>query len=333
MNHQYKLASRPVGLPKKETWTYETNPIPSPQEGEVLVKILYISLDPAMRGWMNEGDSYLPAIKIGEVMRAGTVGKVIESKNSQFSVGDYVTGALGVQNYAISNGQNINRIDISLAPLSNYLGVLGVAGLTAYFAFLNIGQPQAGDHVLVSAAAGAVGQVVGQIAKIKGCRVVGMAGSPAKCEYLEKELGFDATINYKTEEISKALREKCSQGVDIYFDNVGGEILDKTLLAMNERGRIICCGAISQYNNTELYGLKNYFAVITKRLRMEGMIVIDYMKEFPSAIMEMAQWMKEGKLQTREQIEEGIEHFPEVFLKLFSGDKMGKLILKVAEDD
>ncbi|NJL14621.1 MAG: NADP-dependent oxidoreductase [Microscillaceae bacterium] len=332
-NFQVKLAARPKGMVQKSDFSFERNPRPEAGPGQVLVKILYASLDPAMRGWMNEGDTYIPAIRLGDVVRAGIVGKVISSQHPDFPVGTYITGPLGIQEYAVSDGRNITKINPALAPLSNFLGILGIAGLTAYFAFLGVGKPQAGETVVVSGAAGAVGTVVGQLALLKGCRVVGIAGGPDKCAHLVQNLGFDAAIDYKNEDLSARLKETCPQGVDIYFDNVGGEILDTTLLHVNQKARIVACGAISQYNSTQPYGLKNYFVIITKRVRLEGMIVIDYARQYGEGILQMAQWMQEGKLKTYEHIDQGIEGFYETFMRLFTGDKLGKLILQIAEEE
>src|SRR5579872_7221003 len=228
-NHQFRLAARPMGMPKRSDWNYAEEPVREPGNGELLVKVLQISLDPAMRGWMNATRSYVPPVGIGEVMRALGAGRVIESKNPNFAVGDHVYGMLGVQEYALSNGQGVGKVDPRLAPLQKYLSVLGMPGMTAYFGLLDTGAPQPGNTVVISAASGAVGSVVGQIAKIKGCRAVGIAGGPQKCQYITRELGFDAAVDYKGEDVGVALRKSCPQGIDIYFDNVGGEILDTVL--------------------------------------------------------------------------------------------------------
>src|SRR5262245_34798220 len=248
-NIQYKLASRPVGLPKPIDWERATAPIPSPRDGEILIQVLLISVDPAMRGWMNEARSYVEPVKLGEVMRAATIGKVLESKNPRFSPGDHVAGMQGVQLYAISDGRDLRKVDPKLAPLTAYLGGLGMTGLTAYFGLYEVGQAKAGETVVVSAAAGAVGSIVGQLAKIRGCRAVGSAGGRAKCEYV-RALGFDAAIDYKGEDVPSALREHCPRGIDIYFDNVGGEILDAALARLALHARVLICGYISQYNST-----------------------------------------------------------------------------------
>lgn len=329
-NRQFTLAARPVGFPKPSDWNFGEEQLGSPEEGEVLVKIHYISLDPAMRGWMNDRKSYIRPVRIGEVMRAGTAGEVVESNHPGFKPGDFVTGSQGVQEYAIVKGEHLIKVDPSLAPLTSYLGTLGMPGMTAYFGLLDTGQPKEGETVLVSGAAGAVGSVVGQIAKIKGCRVVGIAGGPAKCAYLIDELGFDGAIDYKNESVRDGLKRECPDGVDVYFDNVGGEILDTVLTRINMRARIVICGAISQYNNTTpVKGPSNYLALLVNRARMEGIVVFDNAANYGKAARQMAQWMMEGKLKSKEHVEEGIENFPQVMLKLFSGDKMGKLVLKV----
>ncbi|MCY1073956.1 NADP-dependent oxidoreductase [Archangium lansingense] len=330
-NHQFRLAARPVGLPKREDWSYTEEPVREPGEGELLVKVLYLSLDPAMRGWMNEGKSYIPPVGIGEVMRAAAVGRVIASKHPGFAVGDQVSGIFGVQEYALSNGKGVTKVDTRAAPLPVYLGVLGITGLTAYFGLLDIGKPQPGNTVLVSGAAGAVGTVVGQIAKLKGCRVVGIAGGADKCRYIVEELGFDAAIDYKSEDVRKALRTHCPNGIDVYFDNVGGDILDAALTQISRGARIVICGAISQYNNTTpVKGPSNYLSLLVNRASMTGMVVFDYAARYGEAVREMAGWMAEGKLKSREDIVEGLETFPDTLLKLFKGENTGKLVLKVA---
>jgi NADPH-dependent curcumin reductase len=330
INRQFKLAARPVGLPVRSDWSYEEGPVPVPGEGEVLVKIQYISLDPAMRGWMNDRRSYIRPVRIGEVMRAGTAGEVIASNHPGFQPGDFVTGSQGVQAYGVVDGQHLIKVDPRLAPLPTYLGTLGMPGMTAYFGLLDTGQPKAGETVLVSGAAGAVGSVVGQIAKIKGCRVVGIAGGADKCQYLIDELGFDGAIDYRGESVAEGIKRTCPDGVDVYFDNVGGEMLDTVLTRINMHARIVICGAISQYNNTEpVKGPSNYLALLVNRARMEGIVVFDNAANYGKAAIQMAQWMQEGKLKTKEHIEEGLENFPEVLLRLFTGDKIGKLVLKV----
>ena len=331
-NKQIKLMERPVGLPKLSGWAIENSDMPKINDGQVLVKVLYLSIDPAMRGWMNDGKSYIPPVGIGEVMRAGGVGIVTESKNDRYKVGDHVTGLLGVQEYVACSAKELVKVDPSLAPLPLYLSTLGMPGMTGYFGLLNTGQPKEGETVVVSGAAGAVGSVVGQIAKIKGCRVVGIAGGAEKCKHLVDNLGFDAAIDYKSDDLQKALREHCPKGIDVFFDNVGGETLDIVLGQIRFHARIVICGAISQYNNTTaVKGPSNYLALLVNRARMEGIVVFDNVEHYAEAAQEMAGWIAEGKLKSKEHIEEGLENFPEVLLKLFRGENFGKLILKVAD--
>jgi NADPH-dependent curcumin reductase CurA len=329
-NRQFRLARRPMGLPVREDWNLTTEPVPAPAEGQFVVKVDYISLDPAMRGWMNEGKSYIPPVGLGEVMRAGAAGTVTESRHPGFKAGDAVSGGFGVQEYAVSDGKGVVKVDTRLAPLPVYLGTLGMPGMTAYFGLLEIGKPQAGQTVVVSGAAGAVGTVVGQIAKIKGCRVVGIAGGRDKCDWLVNELGFDAAIDYKSEDVRKALKAAAPAGIDVYFDNVGGEILDAALANLARGARIVICGAISQYNNTTpVKGPSNYLALLVNRASMTGMVVFDYADRYAVAAREMAGWMVEGKLKARSDVVEGFETFPETLLKLFKGENTGKLVLKV----
>jgi NADPH-dependent curcumin reductase len=330
VNHQFRLAKRPVGMVQRSDFEYTEAPVAEPGEGEVLVKILYISLDPAMRGWMNEGKSYVPPVGIGEVMRAGAVGRVITSRDPNLAVGDHVVGVLGVQEYAVAKAKGLTKVDPKLVPLPVYLGTLGMPGMTAYFGLLEIGQPKAGETVVVSGAAGAVGQVVGQIAKIKGCRVVGIAGGADKCAYL-RSIGFDAAIDYKHEDVKAALKQHCPKGVDVYFDNVGGEILDIVLTQLAMHARIVICGAISQYNESKMKGPSNYMSLLVNRAMMKGMVVFDYASRYGEAAREMAGWMATGQLKTREDVVEGLETFPETLLKLFKGENTGKLVLKVAD--
>ncbi|MBL8271449.1 NADP-dependent oxidoreductase [Steroidobacter sp.] len=332
LNHQFRLAARPVGAVKRTDFNFVEEPARAPGDNQVLVKTLYLSLDPAMRGWMNEGKSYIPPVQLGEVMRAGGVGKVVESKHPNFKAGDFVQGTLGVQAYATLDGKGLNKVDPSLAPLPVYLGTLGMPGMTAYFGLLDIGKPQPGQTVVISGAAGAVGTVVGQIAKLKGCRVVGLAGGKQKCDYLTQTLGFDAAIDYKSEDVKKVLRQHCPNGVDVYFDNVGGEILDIVLTQLARGARIIICGAISQYNSTTgVKGPSNYLSLLVNRASMTGMVVFDYADRYADAGREMGGWYKSGQLKSREDIVDGLETFPETLLKLFSGENFGKLVLKVAD--
>jgi hypothetical protein len=332
VNHQFKLAARPVGLPKRGDWDETSEPARDPSEGEVLVKVLYLSLDPAMRGWMNEGKSYIAPVGIGEVMRAGGVGRVLASKDPAFADGDFVVGVLGVQEYATVPGKGLTKVDAKAAPLPLYLGVLGMPGMTAYFGLLEAAEPKEGETVVVSGAAGAVGMIVGQIAKIKGCRAVGIAGGHDKCAYLLDTLKFDAAIDYKSEDVGAALRKHCPKGIDVYFDNVGGDILDAALARLAMHARVIICGAISQYNNTTpVKGPSNYLSLLVNRARMQGIVVFDYRDRYGVAVRDMARWMQEGKLISREDIVEGFDTFPETLLKLFRGENFGKLVLKVAD--
>ena len=304
--------------------------VPSPGQGEVLIKHEFVSLDPAMRGWMDDRRSYIPPVGIGEVMRAPSVGRVVASNHEKYQVGDYLSGVGGVQQYVVSEGKGWYKVDPTIVPLEKYISVLGATGMTAYFGLLDVGDLKEGDRVLVSGAAGAVGSVVGQIAKIKGCEVTGIAGGKEKCDFLKHELGFDRTVNYKEGNIYENLKEACPKGVDIYFDNVGGDILDAALTKLRRNARVVLCGAISQYNRrSKMHGPANYMALLVKRAKMEGFIVFDYQDQYQSAAMQMAQWMAEGKLKSRETIIDGIENFYETFLKLFSGEKLGKLMLKV----
>jgi hypothetical protein len=329
-NHRFTLTARPVGLPRPTDFAFEEADLRELGDGELLVKVQYISLDPAMRGWMNDAKSYIRPIAIGEVMRAIAIGSVVESKHPRFAVGAHVSGIFGLQEYAISNGDGLMPLDPKLAPLPVMLGTLGMPGLTAYFGLLDIGKPVAGNTVVVSGAAGAVGSVVGQIAKIHGCRVVGIAGGADKCRYLG-EIGFDAAIDYKAGDVKAALRDHCPKGIDVFFDNVGGDILDAALTQLAPRARIIICGAISQYNNTTpVQGPSNYLSLLVNRASMTGMVVMDYTPRFAAAIGEMAQWMAAGKLRSREHIVHGLEQFPQALLKLFTGENHGKLVLEVA---
>ena len=336
-NHQYRLASRPVGLPIRANWNFTEEAVTEPGPGGVLVKTLYLSLDPAMRGWMNEGKSYIPPVEINAVMRAGGVGQVVASNNPAYAVGDYVNAGLDVQEYCLITQENIKRsgmfkIDPGLG-LTTWTNVLGMPGMTGFFGLMEVGLPKAGETVVVSGAAGAVGQTVGQIAKLKGCRVVGIAGGQAKCDWVVKELGFDACIDYKNSDVRRGLKEHCPSGVDIYFDNVGGEILDMVLAKINRKARIIICGAISQYNNTTpVKGPANYLSLLVNRARMEGIVVFDYADRYHLAVAEMAGYLKAGTMKSKEDVVQGIENFPEALLKLFNGENFGKLVLQVAKE-
>jgi NADPH-dependent curcumin reductase CurA len=333
VNHQFRLAARPVGMVGREHFDYVEEPVPDLKDGEVLVKVLYISLDPAMRGWMNEGRSYIPPVALGEVMRAGTVGRVVESKGQKLAVGDHVSGWLGVQEYAVCEENAVFKVNTDAVALPTHLGALGMPGMTAYFGLLEVGRPKQGETVVVSGAAGAVGSVAGQIAKLKGCRAVGIAGGPEKCGWIVEELGFDAAIDYKSEDVGAALKQHCPAGVDVYFDNVGGEILEAVLARLARGARVVICGAISQYNNIDsMRGPSNYMSLLVNRARMEGFVVMDYTARYPEASREMAGWIADGRLVAREDVIEGFERFPDALAKLFRGENVGKLVLKVADE-
>lgn len=337
VNQQYRLAARPVGMPKPGDWQFSTEAVRDIADGEIMVQTLYLSLDPAMRGWMNDSKSYIRPVAIGEVMRAIGIGRVLASRSPKFAVGDTVCGGLGVQSYwagaADDKAAGFYKVDPTIAPLPKYLNALGMPGMTAYFGLLEVGQPQAGETVVVSGAAGAVGQTVGQVAKHKGCRVVGIAGGREKCDFVVNELGFDACIDYKNASLKDGLKQHCPNGVDVYFDNVGGEILDTVLTRINLKARIIICGAISQYNTTTpVKGPANYLSLLVNRARMEGIVVFDYADRYQVGVAEMANWMKEGSFKSREDIVFGLEKFPQALLMLFEGKNFGKLVLQVAEE-
>ncbi|WP_398501323.1 NADP-dependent oxidoreductase [Variovorax sp.] len=342
VNHQVRLAKRPEAAATREHWSFGSEPVAEPAEGGVLVKTLSLSLDPAMRGWLNDARSYIPPVEIGAVMRAGGIGRVITSKNPQFAVGDTVYGTLNVQEYMLIPQEEIKRnglvkIDLRVGSITQWLNVLGMPGMTGYFGLMDVGQPKAGETVVISGAAGAVGQTVGQLAKIKGCRVVGIAGGEAKCDWVVKELGFDACIDYKAgaAAVRDGLKQHCPKGVDIYFDNVGGEILDLVLARIARKARIIICGAISQYNNANSMpaaGPRNYLSLLVNRARMEGIVVFDYADRYPVAIAELAGYLKDGRMKSKEDIVQGLDTFPEALNRLFSGANFGKLVLQVATE-
>src|SRR5215469_1708280 len=333
-NRQFKLIARPVGMAKRSDFEFTTTPAAEPGAGEVLVKVLYISLDPAMRGWMNEGKSYVPPIKLGEVMRAGGIGKVVASNDPSLAVGDHVVGITGVQDYAVAKAGAMTRVDPKLAPLPRYLGALGMPGMTAYFGLLDICDPKAGETVFVSGAAGAVGSLVGQIARIKGCRVVGSAGSDRKVDYLISDLGFDAAFNYKTvTDYSAKLREICPNGIDVYFDNVGGAFTDAVFGVINRHARISICGQISQYNlEKPEMGPRLLWVLLVKQARAEGFLVPQFMDRWPDGIKQMAAWLREGKMRYHEDIEQGIENAPRAFIGMLKGENLGKQLVKIADE-
>ena len=334
-NQQIRLKARPVGLPTLQDWEFTQEPVSPPDEGGVLVKTRALSLDPAMRGWMNEGKSYIAPVGLGEVMRAGGIGEVVASRCDAFAVGDVVSCTPGVQAYCLVPAKQLQsngmfKIDLRLGTPTQWLNVLGMPGMTGYFGLMDVGMPQPGETLVVSGAAGAVGQTVGQLGRIKGCRVVGIAGGPAKCEWVVKELGFDACIDYKSQDVKAQLKAHCPQGVDIYFDNVGGDILDAVLTRINRKARIIICGAISQYNNTTpVKGPANYLSLLVNRARMEGIVVFDYAPRFPVAVAELAGYLRDGRMKSKEDVVHGLAQFPQTLLKLFNGENFGKLVLEV----
>jgi NADPH-dependent curcumin reductase len=329
-NQQILLLQRPIGTPGPECWSFTSTEAAEPNENEVLIKSAYLSIDPAMRGWMNDSKSYIKPVELGQVMRALGIGQIVKSNSAHFKIGDWVSAAVGVQQYAVLPEKEVSPIDLNGFEAPSYLGTLGMSGLTAYFGILDTGAPVAGETVVVSGAAGAVGSVVGQIAKIKGCKVIGIAGGKDKCDYVVNELGFDACIDYKEGSLRKNLKEVCPDGVDVYFDNVGGEILDTLLTLINKKARIVICGAISQYNATALQGPKNYLSLLVNRAKMEGIVVFDNFKRYPEAIEQMKIWIKEGKLNANYQVEEGgVAGFPAVLAALFAGKNTGKLVLKI----
>lgn len=336
MNGQWRLKSRPVGMVKESDFEYVEEPVPELGENEFLIRNLYLAFEPAMRGWLNDVKSYVPPVQIGEVMRSAAVGQVVESSNPEFSPGDFVTSS-GWQEYCITSGEQgmmgrVSKIPEGIPP-QFMLSVLGGTGLTAYFGMLDIGKPEKGDVVVVSGAAGATGSVAGQIAKIKGAaRVVGIAGGETKCKWLTDEAGFDAAIDYKSESVPERLRTECPDGINIFFDNVGGDILDAALLNMAQRGRIVLCGGISSYNTEELPpGPKNYMQLVIRRCRMEGFIVIDYAHKAAEAIQELSGWIQSGQLKHAEDVQEGFENTPKTFLRLFEGKNLGKQLIKIAD--
>ncbi|HEY4428909.1 MAG TPA: NADP-dependent oxidoreductase [Solirubrobacteraceae bacterium] len=331
INRQVRLACRPTGLPKHTDWELTEEPPPTPGPGQLVAEISHISLDPAMRGWMNAGASYIDPVEIGDVMRAAAVGRVVSSEHPDFEQGDHVYGNFGVQELAVSDGRGVIKIDPALAPAPAYLGTLGLSGMTAYFGLLDVGRLKEGDTVVVSGAAGGVGSVVGQIARIKGARVIGIAGGEAKCRWLVDELGFDAAIDYKAQDVRQALREHARDGVDVYFDNVGGEILDAVLTRLARGARVVICGAVSQYNATDgVRGPSNYLALLVSRASMTGMVVFDYASRYREAASEIAGWLADGRLISREHVlQGGVDAFPEALLKLFAGENVGKLVLQL----
>ena len=328
-NKQILLANRPNGMVKDTDFTIVNLDISTIQEGQVLIKIQYISLDPAIRGWMNAGTTYMSGVSIGGVMRAFSAGQIIESKHSEFQVGQYVEGLLGATSFAVSDGKGLKILDLSIGSIPQHLGILGMPGMTAYFGLLERGQPKAGETVFVSGAAGVVGSTVGQIAKIKGCKVVGSAGGKEKCDYLLAN-GFDIIVDYKSQNIDEELKKHCPEGISVYFDNVGGETLDAALLNLAKGARVVICGAMSQYNDMQnVSGPKNYMKLVVARGEMKGIIVFDFLDRYAEAIADILTWLSEGKITSKEHIIEGIENFPMALRMLFDGKNFGKLLVKI----
>jgi NADPH-dependent curcumin reductase CurA len=327
-NRQVLLASRPQGWPTADNFRFAESDLPSIGDNQVLVRSHWLSLDPYMRGRMGEGRSYVKPVELGAVMCGEVIAEVIESNHPKFAVGDFVHGDLGWQLYAVSDGKGIHKLDPRM-PLTAQLSVVGMAGLTAYFGLLDIGQPKPGDTVVVSAAAGAVGGIVGQIAKIHGARAIGIAGGAEKCRFVVQELGFDACLDYKAGDLAGQLKAATPKGVDVYFDNVGGEILDTVLGRMNPFSRLPMCGLISQYNATEAYGVKNIRSILVNRIRVQGFIVFDYGDRYKPALVELAQWLAAGKIKYRETIAHGLDAAPEAFLGLLRGENIGKQLVKL----
>jgi len=334
-NRQWLLARRPQGAVSDSDFRLTEGPAPAPADGEVLVRNIYLSADPTQRGWI-AGDTYLPAVKIGEVVRSFAAGRVVESRNPKFPVGQMVQGLFGWQDYAVARpgGAPSPSPLPPGVPLETAMSALGLTGVTAYFGLLEVGRPQPGDTVVVSGAAGATGSAVGQIARIKGCRAIGVAGGPEKCRLLREEFGFDGAVDYKSENLTARLKELCPKGIDVFFDNVGGEVLDAALALLAMRARVVICGAISSYNDARpATGPKNYLNLIVKRARMEGFLVLDHMARAGEAGAAIAQWMKEGKFKDRVDVQQGLENAPATLLRLFKGENRGKQLLQIAPLD
>ena len=327
-NQRVLLASRPSGWVSEANFRIEDAPLPQPAQGEVLVRNLWLSLDPYMRGRMSDAKSYVKGVELGEVMVGQTVGEIVESKHPTLKAGDKVLTQLGWQLYGTT--KEAMRVPESRAPLSCYLGVLGMPAMTAYFGLKEIGQPKAGETVVVSAASGAVGSVVGQLARVWGCRAVGIAGGAPKCGYVRNELGFDDCIDYKTGNLAAALKEACAGGVDVYFDNVGGEILDTVLARTNLFGRVIVCGTISDYNSSDPYRVRNWRAILVNRLRVQGMIVFDWKERYGEALAALAGYFGQGRLKYRESVVEGLENAPRGLIALLKGENFGKQLVKLS---
>jgi len=336
MNRRVLLRRRPVGTPRPDDFEVSESPIPTPHPGEILCRTLYLSIDPYMRGRMNEGRSYATSVELGQVMVGGTVSQVVESRHPGFASGDFVVGYDGWQVYAVSTGARVRKLDPAQAPISTALGVLGMPGMTAYAGLLTIGQPKGGETVAVAAATGPVGSLVGQIAKIKGCRAVGIAGGKDKCRYLVDELGFDAAVDHRSKNFADELRQACSKGIDVYFENVGGAVWDAVSPLLNDFARIPVCGLIAQYNMTELPGGPDrtpqlFRQVLTKRLTIRGFIVRDFADQAEAFGRDVSAWLKQGKIKYKEDVVEGLENAPQAFLGLLQGKNFGKLLVRVSK--
>ncbi len=327
-NLQVRLASRPTGWPTPANFRFESAPVVALADGELLVRAHYLSLDPYMRGRMNEGRSYVKPVELGAVMCGEVAGEVVESRNAAYALGDFVHGDLGWQEYAVSDGKGLRKLDRRI-PLSANLSIAGMPGITAWVGLLDLATPKAGETVVVSGAAGAVGSVVGQIARLHGCRAVGIAGGAEKCRVVVEEFGFDACLDYKAGDLRGQLKQATPKGVDIYFDNVGGEILDTVLTRMNVFGRVPVCGLISQYNATEPYGITNFRSILVNRLSVRGFIIFDHMARWPEAGKQLGTWLAEGRLRYRETIAEGLRAAPEAFIGMLRGDNIGKQLVRL----
>jgi len=333
VNRQIVLAARPQGMPRASDFRLEEGPVPAPGAGELLVRNIYMSVDPYMRGRMNDRKSYAPPFQIGEPLNGRAVGQVVTSGSPHFQPGDFVASMLGWREYFVTDGEGLNPVDRRLAPLAAYLGVLGVPGFTGWYGLKEIGRPKAGETLVVSGAAGATGSLVGQMGKILGCRVVGTAGTDDKCAHLTRELGLDAAINYKTADLYGALHQACPSGIDIYFENVGGPLLDAVLRLLNPFARIPLCGMISQYNlDIPEPGPRYLFSMIGNRALMQGFIISDHFDRYPEFVREVGGWLREGRLKHQETVVEGIENAPSAFLGLFAGDNLGKMVVKIGRD-
>lgn len=328
-NLQIVLARRPTGAVQESDFRLVESAVPEIGDNQFLVRNHYLSLDPYMRGRMNDAKSYAKPVELGEVMVGGTVGEVVASRHPKFKAGDAVVGAFGWQLYGVSDGAGVQKVEERRIPLSAYLGVVGMPGVTAYVGLLDIGQPKAGETVVVSAASGAVGGVVGQMAKIHGCRAVGIAGGAEKCRYVVEELGFDACVDYKAGNLWESLKDATPKGIDVYFENVGGEIFDTVLRRVNAFARIPLCGLVSQYNLAEPYAMKNIASLLVNRVRLQGFIVSDHLARWPAALKDLAQWVLEGRIKYRESVAEGLQNAPAAFIGMLAGKNFGKQLVKL----